>query len=121
MIADRSNKRRLLFVTQTTAMCQSIALAALAFMHDAPLAAFYVAALVGGCTLAFDNPLRRSFVHEMVPLEDLPNAVTLYSVMVNLARIVGPAIAGVLIVTVGYGWCFTIDAVSYVAVLSSLS
>jgi MFS family permease len=120
VIADRSNKRRLLFVTQTTAMCQSIALGALAFMHDAPLAAFYVTALVGGVTLSFDNPLRRSFVHEMVPLEDLPNAVTLYSVMVNLARIVGPAIAGVLIVTVGFGWCFTIDALSYIAVLSSL-
>ena len=120
VIADRHDKRKLLLVTQSVAMCQSCALAILAFMHDAPLGAFYAAALVGGCTLAFDNPLRRSFVNEMVPLEDVPNAVTLYSVMVNLARIIGPALAGLLIVTVGYGWCFAIDAASYLAVISGL-
>ncbi len=91
-----------------------------AFSHHAPLAAFYVTAAAGGCMLAFDNPVRRTFVNEMVPLEDVPNAVTLYSAMVNISRIVGPAIAGVLIVTVGYGWCFTVDAISYVTVLVAL-
>jgi MFS family permease len=70
--------------------------------------------------LALDNPVRRSFVNEMVPIEDVPNAVTLYSAMVNLSRIVGPALAGLLVVTVGYGWCFTVDATSYVAVLVAL-
>ena len=59
--------------------------------------------------LAFDNPVRRSFVNEMVPVEDLPNAVTLYSAMVSISRVAGPAIAGVLVVTVGYGWAFTVD------------
>jgi MFS family permease len=120
VIVDRTNKRNLLVVTQTLEMCQSVALAALAFMHHAPLVAFYVTAATGGCMLAFDNPVRRTFVNEMVPTEDVPNAVTLYSAMVNIARIAGPAIAGVLIVTVGYGWCFTVDAISYLTVLTAL-
>ena len=63
-------------------------------MHHAPLAAFYVTAAAGGCLLAFDNPVRRTFVNEMVPIGDVPNAVTLYSAMVNISRIVGPALAG---------------------------
>ncbi len=95
-------------------------LAVLAFSHRAPLALFYLTAAGGGCLLAFDNPARRSFVNEMVPAEDIPNAVTLYSAMVNMSRIVGPALAGALVVTVGYGWCFTIDAVSYLTVLAAL-
>jgi MFS family permease len=120
VVVDRTNKRRLLVITQTLEMCQSFALAALAFMHQAPLGAFYVTAAAGGCLLAFDNPVRRTFVNEMVPLEDVANAVTLYSAMVNISRVLGPAIAGLLIVTVGYGWCFTVDAFSYVAVLTAL-
>jgi MFS family permease len=121
VIVDRMEKRKLLVITQVLEMCQSFVLAALAFSHHAPLGAFYVTAAAGGCMLAFDNPVRRTFVNEMVPTEDVSNAVTLYSAMVNISRILGPAIAGVLIVTVGYGWCFTIDAVSYVTVLVALS
>ncbi len=121
VIVDRTDKRRLLFTTQTLEMLQSFALAALAFMHDAPLLAFYGTAVAGGIMLAFDNPVRRTFVNEMVPLRDVPNAVTLYSAMVNLSRIAGPALAGVLIVTVGYGWCFTLDAASYTTVLVALA
>ncbi len=120
VIIDRHNKRNLLYVTQSLEMAQSFVLAALAFMPHAPLAAFYVTAAVGGCLLAFDNPARRTFVNEMVPQQDVPNAVTLYSAMVNISRIAGPAIAGLLIVTVGFGWCFTIDAISYLTVLTSL-
>lgn len=120
VIADRHNKRNLLYVTQSLEMAQSFVLAALAFMHHAPLIAFYLTAAAGGCMLAFDNPVRRSFVNEMVPVTDVPNAVTVYSAMVNIARILGPAIAGLLIVTVGYGWCFTGDAISYVTVLTAL-
>lgn len=121
VVVDRTEKRTLLFVTQTLEMCQSFALAALAFMHDAPLLAFYGTAVAGGVMLAFDNPVRRTFVNEMVALEDVPNAVTVYSAMVNISRIAGPALAGVLIVTVGYGWCFTIDAASYTTVLVALA
>jgi MFS family permease len=119
-VIDRTNKRKLLVITQVLEMGQSFVLAALAFMPHAPLAAFYVTAAAGGCMLAFDNPVRRTFVNEMVPSEDVPNAVTLYSAMVNISRILGPAIAGALIVTVGYGWCFTVDAISYATVLVAL-
>jgi len=81
---------------------------------------FFVVAAAGGCMLAFDNPGRRSFVNEMVPADLVPNAVTLYSANVNLSRLFGPTLAAVLVATVGYGWSFTLDAVSYVAVLVCL-
>ncbi len=120
VIADRSNKRHLLFITQSLEMLQSFVLGALAFMGHPPLAALYGTALAGGVLLAFDNPVRRSFVAETVTLDDVPNAVTLYSAMVNTSRIFGPALAGALVVTLGYGWCFTIDAFSYLTVLAAL-
>ena len=119
-IADRSNKRNLLFITQSLEMVESAALAALAFMHEPPIVAFYVIAAIGGVLLAFDNPLRRSFVTEMVPEDERANAVVLYSTIVNASRIFGPALAGLLIVTVGFGWCFTVDAASYLVVLAAL-
>jgi MFS family permease len=121
LIADRSNKRNLLILTQTLAMCQSLALGVLAFMDRAPIGAFYAVAFIGGLSLAIDNPVRRPFVNELVPIGDVTNAVSLYSAMNSLARIAGPTLAGVLIVTVGYGWAFTLDAISYVAVLTSLA
>jgi MFS family permease len=120
LVADRSDKRRLLIITQILEMLQSFALAALAFMGNAPLAAFYVVALAGGFMLAFDNPARRSFVAEMVPENDVQNAVTLNSALMTSSRVIGPAIAGVLVVTVGFGWCFFLDGVSYLAVIGSL-
>jgi len=119
-VADRLDKRRMLLVTQSLEMAQSAGLAVLAFLPHPPLAGLYTLAAAGGILLSFDNPLRRSFVTEMVPADDIPNAVVLYSTIVNLSRIFGPALAGLLIVTVGYGWCFTIDAASYVAVLACL-
>lgn len=121
VLVDRTSKRRLLVVTQLLEMGQSCVLAVLAFLPSAPLGAFYATAVAGGCMLAFDNPVRRAFVNEMVPLEDVPNAVTVYSAMVNLSRVLGPAAAGVLVVTVGYGWTFTVDAVSYLSVLAALA
>src|SRR6185437_10167965 len=120
VVADRSDKRRLLYVTQSLEMVQSAVLAVLAFTPGAPLWAFFVTALAGGILLAFDNPARRSFVNEMVSSKDVPNAVTLYSAMVNLSRIAGPALGGLLIVTLGFGWCFAVDAVSYLVVLAAL-
>lgn len=119
-IADRSDKRKLLFLTQSLEMVQSAALAVLAFMPNPPLAAFYMTAAAGGVALAFDNPLRRSFVTEMVPAVDRPNAIALYSAIVNASRIFGPALAGLLVVTVGYGWCFALDTGSYVFVIGAL-
>jgi len=119
-LADRSDKRKLLFVSQSLEMTQSIGLAVLAFRPHPSLAGLYALAVFGGILLAFDNPLRRSFVSEMVRVEDIPNAVVLYSTIVNLSRIFGPALAGLLVVTLGFGWCFAIDAMSYVAVLFCL-
>jgi MFS family permease len=119
-IADRFNKRRLLMVTQTLEMGQSIGLAVLAFLPHPALGALYALALAGGVFLSFDNPLRRSFVSEMVPPTDLSNAIVLYSTIVNGSRIFGPTLAGALIVSVGYGWCFALDAASYLAVLVCL-
>src|SRR4051794_20129531 len=120
VIADRADKRRLLLLTQSLQMLQSFTLGALAFMHHPPLAAFFITASAGGFLLAFDNPARRSFVPEMVPSDEVHNAVTLNSALMTSSRIFGPALAGVLVVTAGYGWAFIIDAVSYLAVLAAL-
>ena len=104
MVADRSDKRKLLIGIQTFAMVQSFALAALAFMDQPPLVAFYLLALAGGFATAFDNPARRSFVVEMVPEEYVQNAVSLNSALMMGARMVGPALAGVVIQVAGFGW-----------------
>ena len=119
-IADRVDKRKMLLLTQSLEMAESAALAILAFMPHPSLPGLYALAGAGGVFLAFDNPLRRSFVGEMVPAQDLSNAVVLYSTVVNLSRIFGPSLAGLLVVTTGYGWCFAIDAATYLAVLVCL-
>jgi MFS family permease len=119
-VADRSDKRRMLLVTQTLEMAQSIALAVLAFLPHPSLILLYALATVGGVLLAFDNPLRRSFVPEMVSKDDLPNAVVLYGTIVALSQVSGPALAGALIATVGFGWCFAFDAATYLAVITCL-
>lgn len=120
LLADRSDKRRLLMLTQTVAMCQSFGLAFFAFQHDAPVWTFYALALLGGFATAFDNPSRRAFVVEMVPEADVPNAVSLNSALMTGSRVIGPALAGLMATTVGYGWTFALDGLSYVAVLAGL-
>jgi MFS family permease len=94
LVADRSDKRKLLLIVQTCAMAQSFALAALAGMGSPPLLAIYAVALAGGVFTAFDNPARRSFVVEMVPEAQVQNAVSLNSAMMTGSRIFGPALAG---------------------------
>ena len=120
LIADRSDKRKLLVIVQSLAMLQSFALATLAFMDHPPVGGIYLLAILGGFTTAFDNPARRAFVVEMVPEEDVNNAVSLNTAMMTSARIFGPALAGLLVTTVGYGWCFTVDGFSYLAVIAGL-
>lgn len=120
LVADRSDKRRLLMVVQSFAMLQSFALAALAFSGGPPLWSLYLVALAGGFATAFDNPARRAFVVEMVPEDHVNNAVSLNSAMMMGSRVVGPALAGVLILFFGYGWAFLVDGLSYVAVLAGL-
>lgn len=121
VVADRSDKRRLLLVVQSLAMVQSFAMGALAFMGDPPVVAIYAVAFAGGVLTAFDNPTRRSFVVEMVPRTHINNAVSLNSALMTGSRVVGPALAGVLVMTVGFGWTFVIDGLSYTAVLVGLA
>ncbi|MCU1504391.1 MAG: arabinose efflux permease family protein [Ilumatobacteraceae bacterium] len=120
VIADRSDKRKLLVIVQSFAMLQSFALAALAFSGSPPVWSIFAVAFAGGIATAFDNPTRRAFVVEMVPIENVQNAVSLNSALMTSSRIFGPALAGLLIVTVGYGWCFLVDGLSYIAVLIGL-
>jgi len=117
---DRWSRRRVLVVAQALSMAQSALLAIFAFTH---ITVWHVLVLVAvqGLVNAFDTPARQAFVIDMVEArEDLPNAIALNSSLVNGARLVGPSIAGVMIVLFGEGWCFTIDAVSYIAVIASL-
>ena len=118
---DRWNRHRTLVVTQMLSMVQSFALAVLALTGIIQVWDIIALALFQGIINAFDMPARQAFVIQMVERrEDLGNAIALNSSMVNLARLVGPAIAGVVIAAVGEGWCFLIDGVSYMAVIASL-
>jgi MFS family permease len=118
---DRRDRHRTLVVTQTLSMLQSFALAALALAHVITIAEVLLLALAQGAINSFDMPARQSFVVEMVEQrEDLGNAIALNSSMVNAARLVGPAAAGMLIAAVGEGYCFLLDGISYLAVIGSL-
>ncbi len=119
-VADRSDKHRLLIAAQAGAMVQSLALAAVFFSGHATIPVIYALALVQGVLTAFDNPARRAFVVEMVPNDMVANAVSLNSAVMTGSRVVGPALAGALVVTVGFGWAFLIDGLSYIAVLAGL-
>ena len=120
LVADRSDKKKLLLAVQSVSMLQSFALAALAFTGSPPVWAVYALASVGGVTIAFDNPARRACVVEVVDTAGVPNAVGLNTTMMTASRIVGPALAGLLVATAGFGWAVLVDGVSYVAVLVSL-
>ena len=121
VISDRFNKRIVLMITQSTAGLISLALGILILGGHAQLWHVYVLALLSGVVAAIDSPSRQTFVTEMVPLEDLPNAVGLNSASFNAARLVGPGVAGLLIAGVGIGWVFIINAASFLAVVFSLT
>ncbi len=117
LVADRSDKRKLLLRVQVFAMFQSFCLAALASLDRPPVLAIYVVAMAGGFATAFDNPARRSFVVEMVPEANITNAVSLNTALMTGARVVGPALAGLLVTMFGFSWAFLLDGLSYLAVL----
>lgn len=119
-MVDRLDKRKLLLVTQVIAAAQSAAYAVLAFAGSPPLGAIYAVALIGGFVVAIDTTARRAFVVELVDEEHVANAVSLNSAMMTSSRVFGPVIAGVLITTVGYAWCFTLDALSYIGPMIAL-
>jgi MFS family permease len=121
LVADRFDKRRVLYVTQVAAGLLAMTLGILVSADLIRLWMVYVLAAGLGCVHAVDNPTRQSFVLEMVGPAELANAVSLNSVMVNMARVVGPAIAGILIATVGLGVCFLVNAASYLAVVMALA
>lgn len=121
VLADRWDRRRLLVVTQILSAAQSLALAILAMTKTITVGELIGLQVFQGVVNAFDTPARQAFVVEMVEeREDLPNAIALNSSMFNGSRIIGPSVAGVLIAVVGEGWCFMIDAISYIAVIASL-
>lgn len=120
VIADRVNKRRLMIVLQSLMGVQAAILAVLSLTHVVTYFDVCVLAVMLGLNNAFENPSRQSFILEMVGPNDLRNAVSLNSTMNNVARAVGPAVAGVLIAAFGEGWCFALNAVSFVAVVGSL-
>jgi MFS family permease len=122
VVVDRLNKHRILVVTQVLSMLQSFALAALAFSGIITVTHVLLLQAAQGIINAFDTPARQSYVVEMVGNRaDLPNAIALNSSMVNLSRVVGPSIGGVIIAAVGEAWCFFIDGISYFAVILSLA
>jgi MFS family permease len=121
VFVDRLDRHRVLVVTQVAAMIQSALLAFFALSGTITVVHVLLLSALQGIINAIDMPARQSFVVEMVThREDLPNAIALNSSMVNAARLLGPSIAGILIAAVGEGWCFAIDAVSYLAVIGSL-
>lgn len=119
-LADRVDRRRVLVVTQGASAVLAAALGALTLAGEVRIVHVFTIAALLGLVNAIDIPARQSFVAEMVGREDLPNAIALNSSAVNAARVVGPAVAAVLVSAVGEGWCFVINAMSFAAVIGAL-
>jgi MFS family permease len=121
VLVDRINRRQVLIWTQTLAMVQSLLLAALALSHRITIKEILALSVFQGFINAFDMPGRQSFMVQMVDdRADLSNAIAINSSMVNVARLVGPSLAGLVIAASSEGWCFLIDGISYIAVIISL-
>jgi MFS family permease len=121
VLVDRWNRHRILVATQVLSMLQSLALAVLALAGIITVTEILVLQVAQGIINAFDTPARQAFVIDMVEQrEELPNAIALNSSMVTGSRIIGPTIGGILIAAFGEGWCFMMDAISYLAVIASL-
>ncbi|HWV49696.1 MAG TPA: MFS transporter, partial [Microbacterium sp.] len=119
-VADRFDRRKVLLVTQTTLLVLALGVAALLLTGVMTLPLMFLFALAFGITNAFDAPARQAFVSDMVSLEDTSNAVALNSASFNMARLIGPAIGGILIVAIGSGWVFVANAVTFLAMLVAL-
>ena len=119
--ADRFSRRRIVIGTQTAAMLLAFALAALTLSGQVRIWHVFVLSSLLGVVNSFDIPARQSFIVEMVGKPDLMNAIALNSSMFNASRVVGPAIAGILVAGIGEGWCFFANGVSYIAVIAGLA
>jgi MFS family permease len=120
LLVDRFSKRRVLLVTQLGLGLVSLLLGLAVLTHDIALWQVFVLGIAFGTFSAADNPARQAFVSEVVGPSLVRNAVTLNSTLVNVARVLGPTIAAVVVDTVGIGWCFVINAASFLAVIASL-
>ena len=120
VVADRISRRTLLVITQTCMMVLAFVIAGLTFLGLIQPWHIVVLALILGVANAFDAPARQAFVLEMVEREDLINAIALNSAMFNMALVVGPAMAGITYAIFGPAWCFTINGISYIAVIAAL-
>ncbi len=120
IVADRYRRHRVVIATQTASMLLAFALAALTLSGKVQIWHIFVLSSLLGVVNAFDIPARQSFIVEMVGRADLMNAIALNSSMFNASRVLGPAIAGILVASIGEGWCFFANAVSYIAVLVGL-
>jgi MFS family permease len=120
VFADRASRRWVLVITQTAMMILAFVLAALAFLHIVKPWHILLLAFLLGVANAFDAPARHAFVPEMVPREDLTNAIALNSTIFNSAIAIGPAAAGIAYALVGPAWCFMINALSFIAVIAAL-
>jgi MFS family permease len=120
IVADRSNRKHVVIATQTASMLLAFVLAAITLLKYVQVWHVFVLAALLGVVNAFDIPGRQSFLVDMVGKDDLMNAIALNSSMFNGARVIGPAVAGVLVARLGEGWCFFANAVSYIAVIAGL-
>jgi MFS family permease len=120
VVADRIPRRRLIVITQTSMMILAFILAALTFTNLVQPWHIIVLAFLLGTANAFETPARQSFVSEMVDRKDMTNAIALNSTMFNIGTVVGPAVAGLVYAWVGPGWCFTINGISFIAVIFAL-
>jgi MFS family permease len=120
VLADRVDKRRFIIGLQSVMLLEAATLATLTLTGVVTVHMIWGLALVHGLATAFEVPARQAFLVELVPYEDLVSAAALNSTIYNLARVIGPSIAGVILVLVGAGWCFFLNALSYLAVLLSL-
>jgi MFS family permease len=120
LVADRWNRQKVVIATQSASMVLAFILAGLALARRLTVGEIIALAVGLGIVNAFDIPARQAFLVEMVAREDLMNAVALNSSMFNGARVAGPAVAGILVATLGVGWCFFANAVSYIAVIIGL-
>jgi MFS family permease len=121
VVADRRDRRRVLIVVQSSMMLIAFLLAALTLRGHIQVWQIFTLAALLGVANAFDIPARQSFVVQMVGRENLANAIALNSSMVNGGRLVGPAVAAIVVAVIGEGWCFLLNAVSYAAVIAALA
>lgn len=120
VVADRVDRHRFLLITQSAFAVVALAFTVLMFSGAVNLVGIYALSALFGVVTALDNPTRRTLVAEMVSERDVPNAVGLNSALMTGSRVVGPALGGILLTTVGPEWCFLVNTVTYVAVLGAL-